>query len=76
MSSDCKHPLKAWASERKMMMKDLARKVGVSTTAIHYWVNRVSCPSPQMMKRIEELTGGAVTASHCINYFMEKQDGK
>ena len=76
MSGSVKHPLLVWASERRVTLKDLARRLGVSTTAIHYWWVRRNCPSPQTIKRIEEVTSGAVIASHCINYYMEKSNGK
>lgn len=70
------HPLLAWASGRKIALKVLAWRLGVSRTAIYYWRMRKNCPAPEVMFKIEKMTLGAVTASQCVNYFMEKNDGK
>ena len=45
----------------------LARKLGVSHSAVIRWRDRVRHPQPAMMRRIAVETGGAVTA----NDFME-----
>lgn len=65
------HPVKAWA-RGKMSQKGLCRELGVSMTALHYWDVGVSCPAPKTMAAIERVTAGRVTASDCVNYFMEK----
>lgn len=65
------HPVKRWA-RGTMSQKALARELRVSTTAIHYWDIGHNCPSPKAMALIERVTGGRVTASDCVKYFMEK----
>lgn len=76
VSLGCDHPLSIWARGKRVTMKDLARRLGVSTTAIHYWRVGKNCPAPEAMQKIERVTLGAVSASQCINYFMEKSNGK
>lgn len=76
MSGICKHPVQLWARGRGMLLKELAGKLGVSSTAIHYWRVGKNCPSPKVLLRIEEVTDGEVTGMQCVNYFMEKSDGK
>jgi hypothetical protein len=72
----CDHPLWVWARRERVKMKDLAKRMGVSAVAIHYWRVGKNCPSPEAMAKIERLTVGAVSASDCINYFMEKKHGE
>jgi hypothetical protein len=76
VSDGFSHPVWLWARNKRVTMKDLARRLGVSTTAIHYWRAGRSCPSPEAMHKIERITLGAVSASQCINYFMETSNGE
>lgn len=76
MRDGCKHPVWVWAKDRRVTIKDLARRLGVSRTAIHYWTVGQTCPSPETMHKIERLTLGAVSASQCVNYYMEKSNDK
>ncbi len=46
---------------------DLARKVGVSQAAISRYANRKRVPRPDVMRRIAEVTGGAVTPNDFIS---------
>lgn len=75
MRDGCEHPVWVWARQRRVTMKDMARRLGVSTTAIHHWRTGKNCPSPETMHKIERITLGAVSASQCINYFMEMSNG-
>ena len=75
MRNECDHPFSAWARGERITMKDLARRLGVSVTAIHYWRTGKTCPSPEAMHKIERITLGAVSASQCINYYMEMSNG-
>lgn len=75
MREGCKHPVCVWAKDQRVTIKDLARRLGVSRTAIHYWKMGKTCPSPEAMHKIERLTLGAVSASQCVNYYMEMNNG-
>lgn len=75
MSDGCNHPVWVWARGKRITMKDLAKRLGVSTTAIFYWRVGQTCPSPETMHKIERLTLGAVSASQCVNYYMEMSNG-
>ena len=55
-------------------MKDLGRRLGVSTQSIWYWARARSCPSPDVMMKIESVTGGDVKPGDCINYWMENRN--
>lgn len=72
--SSSEHPVRAWARQGGVSMKDVARRVGVSTQSIWYWGSGRSCPSPDVMKKIESVTGGDVKPDDCINYYMENRN--
>lgn len=68
------HPVRLWARKVGISMKDLARRCGVSTQAVHWWNVGRCCPSPEAMVVIEKVTGGEVKPGDCINYFMENRN--
>jgi DNA-binding transcriptional regulator YiaG len=77
VSRDCgEHPVRAWARGEGLRMKELGRRLGVTQQTLHYWTTKRNCPSTRVMALIESVTGGAVSASDCINYFMEKTNGE
>ena len=52
--------LKAWRQAQGLSARDLATKVGVSRITVHSWERGASIPPPELMRRLVELTGGAV----------------
>lgn len=45
----------------------VARRLGVSPQAVHYWLNRKASPQVKTMKRIEEISKGQVTISAIVD---------
>lgn len=65
-----RHPVYRWANGKGVPIKSVVSRLGVSRTALLYWDDRKTCPSPRHMKSIEALTLGDVSVNDCINYFL------
>jgi DNA-binding transcriptional regulator YdaS (Cro superfamily) len=54
--------LRDWLSDNDMKFGELADRLGVSRTAVHWWAAGRSRPSPSSIDAIAKLTRGQVTA--------------
>ncbi|CAB4142867.1 HTH_XRE domain containing protein [uncultured Caudovirales phage] len=52
---------------------DFARQVGVGRMTVHRWLKLSRYPRPDMMARIADATGGAVTAGDFLAASREKR---
>lgn len=68
-----RHPLIRWAFENNQPIKALSAGLGVSRVAIHHWDAGRFRPSGHTLSQIIKLTGGAVTADQCHDYWLSKQ---
>lgn len=56
------HPLTKYRAANGLTMERFAQMVGVQRAAVSKW-EKGSIPRPAIMRRIAEVTGGAVTAA-------------
>lgn len=54
------HPLRMWRASKRMSLKVLGAKVGVSDAMLSYVENYQKQASGELIKRIEDVTLGAV----------------
>ena len=54
--------LRDWLSDHEMKFGELADRLGVSRTAVHWWALGRSRPSASSIDQIAKLTRGQVTA--------------
>lgn len=54
--------LRDWLSDNDMKFGELADRLGVTRTAVHWWALGRSRPSPSSIDQISQLTRGQVMA--------------
>jgi transcriptional regulator with XRE-family HTH domain len=55
--------LKTYLSENSVSLSEFARLVGASEGGIRKWLTGERVPRPEAVRKIQEVTGGAVTAN-------------
>ncbi len=63
---EAKMNLKRWMREQGMTQEGLATHLGVKQSTISRLLSRQLYPSPSLMRRIHEVTGGQVTPNDLI----------
>ena len=53
--------LREWLKKHEMTQSHFAKAIGVSKSAVTYWLNGKQGPNRNTYKRIKEFTNGAVT---------------
>jgi transcriptional regulator with XRE-family HTH domain len=66
--------LKEWMSDNGLTDAEMARKLGVSQASVSRYRASRRVPEPIVMKRIEEVTNRAVTASDFIEGAVAKAE--
>jgi transcriptional regulator with XRE-family HTH domain len=61
-----------WLYHNHWTHDTLAVEIGVSRVAVTNWVNGVSLPSPENMRKLREITGGQVTSDRLIYDLRER----
>ncbi len=60
---DAAYELACWMYEYRLSGKELAKMLGCSTMAVSRWRSRYTKPKRWLAVKLEELTGGRVTAA-------------
>ena len=56
------HPLRKWRKAKGLTLEAVARQIGTSRQVWSDWERGCHKPGPDLMPKVRELTGGAITA--------------
>ena len=59
--------LSEYIKNKNLPYAEVAELLGVDPQAIYYWISGERIPKPENMRKIFEITGGAVTANDFFN---------
>lgn len=68
MSKKQSMKLSDYLKENRIIAAEFARKIGVTTMAVSYWVNGKRMPEPEHIVKIYKETDGMVDANSFIDY--------
>lgn len=65
------HPITKWRQQEALTQREFAERIGASKSMVSKWEACRALPRPKYMKKIDELTVGAVTPGDIICSFNE-----